>query len=930
MHAHPHSVVSTPYSYDSNTIQQGQIQIVDTNVLHSDSEPFMAGLGAEVSNSDSQLIYSDPSASGPSQLTDEHYLHDGSTDNIMYQQTANPLVMPQGSPQQDMDIEPIDLEEVQKIQARMPAADPSAPVGSNKNPIRIIQQGNQYITTQDVSDEHLQQIIQVLTNQALISSSSARPSAIYNRLTNRRIIFRVTKAKRRHDDNDTSSGGGGSGTASGVFGPDRSRAGISKSKQRNPAKGGSRKRRKRGSDEEDPDFEPEVPEEEILPFPLARRTSTSGRISKPPKHLVKDYKHLRLEDLTSKPESDGEDYHSDGGYSDYINSGAGSSDEDKGGPYPCSACTKIFNSRAGLTRHRTVAHGSNQGKPRTVNPYVAAMRRRTKLREAVSQATDDELIEFAAPRLSKLLDPWDHLLLRSVDGNPLSPQLPRVVLDYLSLVERARAFLVAHLDLWTPNVAESRPREYEQASNDQEQEQPIEPEEQRQQQNGGLAVERHQQETVEQTAVVCPLPPEPVENHEDGTLDEVLPQESTADEVTIIPELVDGVPENPSEVESTIVSTKPSAQSEAEGTMLEEPTQNGRLESPNENSLDESERVLERNEEEEDEDEDVDDGQAIIVKIDTDEQSNILGLPCGKYVVKDPLCEDYLSRRFRSILAAQRAAAVSAMEAEEEKSEQAEDRPTVSVEAADDTEVDATLREDIQPVVEGEEAYQTNVNTTNDEEPQGVIALGDELVLVPEGGLGGPVPEEWLTSGAFLAVLTEAGELCDLVMEAATGRLFHRPTGHLVSLADGSAVSTQQEPEIQAVPTLPDYGAYEDEQPSVTAIPQRPAVQDTRPAAKIPSPSKPKGRSKAKQTLQEQRDPGEFDAAASEQEQLLQRLAETGEVIDLNTLFPGVSVTEVSPGVCLVTKPNGDRFNVEHGGEGITLETLQTILQMDA
>ncbi|GAA37999.2 hypothetical protein CLF_104358 [Clonorchis sinensis] len=845
MHAHPHSVVSTPYSYDSNTIQQGQIQIVDTNVLHSDSEPFMAGLGAEVSNSDSQLIYSDPSASGPSQLTDEHYLHDGSTDNIMYQQTANPLVMPQGSPQQDMDIEPIDLEEVQKIQARMPAADPSAPVGSNKNPIRIIQQGNQYITTQDVSDEHLQQIIQVLTNQALISSSSARPSAIYNRLTNRRIIFRVTKAKRRHDDNDTSSGGGGSGTASGVFGPDRSRAGISKSKQRNPAKGGTRKRRKRGSDEEDPDFEPEVPEEEILPFPLARRTSTSGRISKPPKHLVKDYKHLRLEDLTSKPESDGEDYHSDGGYSDYINSGAGSSDEDKGGPYPCSACTKIFNSRAGLTRHRTVAHGSNQGKPRTVNPYVAAMRRRTKLREAVSQATDDELIEFAAPRLSKLLDPWDHLLLRSVDGNPLSPQLPRVVLDYLSLVERARAFLVAHLDLWTPNVAESRPREYEQASNDQEQEQPIEPEEQGQQQNGG-------------------------------------------------------------------------------------PTQNGRLESPNENSLDESERVLERNEEEEDEDEDVDDGQAIIVKIDTDEQSNILGLPCGKYVVKDPLCEDYLSRRFRSILAAQRAAAVSAMEAEEEKSEQAEDRPTVSVEAADDTEVDATLREDIQPVVEGEEAYQTNVNTTNDEEPQGVIALGDELVLVPEGGLGGPVPEEWLTSGAFLAVLTEAGELCDLVMEAATGRLFHRPTGHLVSLADGSAVSTQQEPEIQAVPTLPDYGAYEDEQPSVTAIPQRSAVQDTRPAAKIPSPSKPKGRSKAKQTLQEQRDPGEFDAAASEQEQLLQRLAETGEVIDLNTLFPGVSVTEVSPGVCLVTKPNGDRFNVEHGGEGITLETLQTILQMDA
>lgn len=36
---------------------------------------------------------------------------------------------------------------------------------------------------------------------------------------------------------------------------------------------------------------------------------------------VKDYKHLRLEDLTVKPESSEEDDHSDGGYSDYINDG---------------------------------------------------------------------------------------------------------------------------------------------------------------------------------------------------------------------------------------------------------------------------------------------------------------------------------------------------------------------------------------------------------------------------------------------------------------------------------------------------------------------------------------------------------------------------------------------------------------------------------
>ncbi|VEL20017.1 unnamed protein product [Protopolystoma xenopodis] len=73
---------------------------------------------------------------------------------------AQNLVSDEQNPD-DIGIEPIDLEEVQKINERMPVSDPNAPVGSNKNPIRIIQQGNQYITTQDVSDEHLQQIIQV-------------------------------------------------------------------------------------------------------------------------------------------------------------------------------------------------------------------------------------------------------------------------------------------------------------------------------------------------------------------------------------------------------------------------------------------------------------------------------------------------------------------------------------------------------------------------------------------------------------------------------------------------------------------------------------------------------------------------------------------------------------------------------------------------
>ncbi|VDP91366.1 unnamed protein product [Echinostoma caproni] len=148
-------------------------------------------------------------------------------------------------------------------------------------------------------------------------------------------------------------------------------------------------------------------------------------------------------------------------------------------------------------------------------------------------------------------------------------------------------------------------------------------------------------------------------------------------------------------------------------------------------------------------------------------------------------------------------------------------------------------------------------------------------------------------------------------MEAATGRLFHKPTGHLVSLADGAATQAEQ---THVDAQVADYG-YEDEQ-GATSTTAQPVDQAS---------------TQQNGTLVEgSADQAEVIDPVSQQEQLLAQMAENGEVIDLNTLFPGVTVTEVSPGVCLVTKPNGDRFNVEHGGEGITLETLQTILQMDA
>ncbi|CAH8834888.1 unnamed protein product [Trichobilharzia szidati] len=700
MIANQHNNAAVAYNF--NAANRQQIQIVDANTLQPLTQSMVTGeyKRDEAVADNTQIIYgtATTAAANFAPVMGQNIQLVSAVPNAV--ELANStfdssMIVPQEPSQAGMDMEPIDLEEVQKIQARMPAADPNAPVGSNKNPIRIIQQGNQYITTQDVSDEHLQQIIQVLTNQALLSSSTSRPSAIYNRLTNRRIIFRVTRAKRRRDSSNADST-----THSG----DRSRSSVTvKSEKKNRiGRPIGKKRRKRDSDE-DPDFEPEVPEEEVLPFPLMRRTSASGRVSKPPKHLVKDYKHLRLEDLTSKPESSEDDDHSDGGYSDYINDGL--SDEgwsedgaNKSLRWPCPLCTKVFTSRAGVARHRSIAHGPNRGRPRGrwANPYMASVRRRAKLKEAIAEATDEDLIEFVGPKLCKLISPWDHLLLRSEQGNPPLPQVPRVVLDYLSLVERARSFLSDQL--------EAQPRR-----------------------------------------------PKNSKKTSEGNSENQKGETNEAGE----------------------------SQADGEGSQNKSKSQ--------ENGVGEEEQDGQDGEEEEEDEEDEND-DAIIVKVDTDEQSAALGLPRGKYIVKEPLCEEYLPRRFRSVLAAQRAKAAAAADGSDSDNASVghAKRAVIAVETAEDDEVDATLRSEIT-------STEGNTNQATDNQSQNIISLGEELLLLPEGGLGGPVPDEWLTSGAFLTVLTENGQTSDLVMEAATGRLFHRPTGHLVSLADSQQTNQSGE-----------------------------------------------------------------------------------------------------------------------------------------
>lgn len=72
--------------------------------------------------------------------------------------------------------------------------DVSIPLGSKSNPIRIIQQGNTYKSTQKLSQEQIQQIVQVLQRQNLASKTvDGGPTAVYNPETNTRIVYRVVQ-----------------------------------------------------------------------------------------------------------------------------------------------------------------------------------------------------------------------------------------------------------------------------------------------------------------------------------------------------------------------------------------------------------------------------------------------------------------------------------------------------------------------------------------------------------------------------------------------------------------------------------------------------------------------------------------------------------------------------------------------------------------
>ncbi|XP_076463454.1 uncharacterized protein LOC143295716 [Babylonia areolata] len=242
-----------------------------------------------------------------------------------------------------------------------------APLGSSLNPIRIIQQGNSYTPMQQLTNDQLQQIMQVVQQQQLArNTQESGGSVLFNPSTNTRIVYRVIYPSELHKGQPTVVQITPKGTTASAAVPVREAAQLPK-----------RPYRRRGKDDEEDKMDgPEMSKEEKEERKKHRPRTRSGRVSKPPKHMVKDYKHIHVLDWD-------EDYDdSDGGYSDYKGSGdeegnRGAKEKDKESTTPdlysglamsssrpknhkCQTCEKSYIGQAGLARHYRLnpSHGS--------------------------------------------------------------------------------------------------------------------------------------------------------------------------------------------------------------------------------------------------------------------------------------------------------------------------------------------------------------------------------------------------------------------------------------------------------------------------------------------------------------------------------------------------------------------------------------------
>ncbi|XP_003424758.1 uncharacterized protein LOC100679300 isoform X2 [Nasonia vitripennis] len=340
------------------------------------------------------------------------------------------------------------------IPAKQESTDANKPLGSSENPIQIVQQGTTFHSMQHLTQAQLKQIAQVLHQR---SQDSTNP--------NEKVVYRLVFP----DEADL-----------------KMKSPTSLLKNRN----GKRGRPKKSAIKPPTAPAKPVPEEEPEDSKDDRKKvvarTRSGRLSRPPRHMVRDYKHLHHLDFM-QPDLDD----SDGGYSDYntnggsnnaggITNGTGKAELEDGtghrtellaglempkrkisDHFRCPTCSKIYLGRTRMARHFEMHpdHGSidllppptvdpdpnktplqdplkRKGKKRGpwayVTPEAKSERRQLKLREAISVCENTEIAKIAGKPVANALSLFDLLLLKS--GNNVRTFLSEIK----ELVERIR------------------------------------------------------------------------------------------------------------------------------------------------------------------------------------------------------------------------------------------------------------------------------------------------------------------------------------------------------------------------------------------------------------------------------------------------------------------------------------------------------------
>lgn len=205
----------------------------------------------------------------------------------------------------------------------------------------------------------------------------------------------------------------------------------------------------------------------------------SGRLSRPPKHMVRDYKHLHPVDFT-QPDLDD----SDGGYSDYNTNGEVLEDEETSKAlltglevpkrkvskeYLCPTCSKTYLGREKMIFHfeKYPSHGSMDqlppAKPKTEvgqtldtlkrkgkkrgpwgTPEEKSARRQEKLKNAIAVCEKNEVCNIAAKPVLNAMSLFDLMILKS-ENNAMN--FMRELKDLMSNVrERASGMLTIATD----------------------------------------------------------------------------------------------------------------------------------------------------------------------------------------------------------------------------------------------------------------------------------------------------------------------------------------------------------------------------------------------------------------------------------------------------------------------------------------------------